>query len=154
MDYLTLKWLHVLSSTVLFGTGIGTAFGLFVASLRRDRAALAAVTRSVVLADWLFTTPAVIVQPVTGYWLASMAGMPWTRGWLLVAGLVYALAILCWLPVVVIQWRMRALFMPAGDGDRAIPARYWTLFAWWVALGSVALCCFVVLFRLMVMKHP
>lgn len=150
MDYLTLKWLHVLSSTVLFGTGIGTAFGLFVASLRRDRAALAAATRTVVLADWLFTAPAAVVQPLTGYWLAALAGIPPGRGWLLVAGIVYALAILCWLPVVAIQLRMRKLL--ASDGT-AIPPAYWPLFAWWVALGSLAFCCFVVVFRLMVMKH-
>ena len=151
MDYLTLKWLHVLSSTVLFGTGIGTAFGLFLASLRRDRAALAAATRVVVLADWRFTTPAAIVQPLTGYWLAAQAAIPVTRGWLLIAGVVYAIAILCWATVVVIQLRMRALLPPAAP---YIPAAYWPLFAWWTALGSVAFCCFVVLFRLMVMKHP
>lgn len=151
MDYLTLKWIHVLSSTVLFGTGIGTAFALFVASLRRDRAALAAATRVVVLADWLFTAPAAIVQPATGYWLAAQAAIPMTEGWLLMAGIVYAVAIACWLPVVVIQWRMRRLLATAED---AIPAPYWPLFAGWVALGSIAFCCFVVLFRLMVMKHP
>ncbi len=61
------------------------------------------------------------LQPVTGYWLASMVGTPRTRGWLLVASLVCAVAILCWLPVVVIQWRMRARFTPAADRD--IPAR-------------------------------
>ena len=36
MDYLTLKWVHVISSTVLFGTGIGSAFYLLVATLSRD----------------------------------------------------------------------------------------------------------------------
>jgi len=34
MDYLTLKWIHILSSTLLFGTGLGIAFFMWVAHLR------------------------------------------------------------------------------------------------------------------------
>jgi len=55
MDYITVKWLHVLSSTVLFGTGIGSAYYLLVATWSRDTRAVAAVSRHVVVADWLFT---------------------------------------------------------------------------------------------------
>jgi len=57
-SYLWLKWLHVLSSTVLFGTGIGTAFQMGFAHRRGDVRAIAVVARNVVLADWLFTLPA------------------------------------------------------------------------------------------------
>ena len=48
MDYLVVKWLHILSSTVLFGTGIGSAFYLLVATLGRDARTVAAVSRYVV----------------------------------------------------------------------------------------------------------
>jgi len=150
MDYLTLKWLHVMSSTVLFGTGIGSAFFVFVASVRRDRAALTAATRTVVLADWLFTAPAVVVQPLTGYWLAALGGISPGRGWLLTAGLLYALAIACWLPVVALQLRMRTVMATDSDG---IPPAYWPLFRWWTVLGTIAFCCFIALFRLMVLKR-
>ena len=64
-DTLLLKWLHVLSSTFLFGTGIGSAFYMLVTTLGRDVRATAVVARYVVIADWLFTTPAIIIQPVT-----------------------------------------------------------------------------------------
>ncbi len=57
MDYLTVKWLHILVSTVLFGTGIGSAFHLFVASRRGDPRTVAWVADKVVPADWLLTTP-------------------------------------------------------------------------------------------------
>ena len=36
MDYLIAKWLHILSSTLLFGTGIGSAWYMLTASLTRD----------------------------------------------------------------------------------------------------------------------
>lgn len=150
MDYLTLKWLHVMSSTVLFGTGIGSAFFVFVASVRRDRAALAAATRTVVLADWLFTAPAVVMQPLTGYWLAALAGFSPGRGWLLTAAVLYAIAIACWLPVVALQLRMRTVMATDSLG---IPPAYWPLFRWWTVLGTIAFGCFIALFRLMVLKR-
>ena len=50
--YLSLKWLHILSSVLLLGTGFGTAYYLYFANRSRDVAALAVVTRLVVRADW------------------------------------------------------------------------------------------------------
>ena len=49
--YLTLKWLHILSSVVLVGTGLGSAYYMFFANRSRDLAAQAVVTRLVVQAD-------------------------------------------------------------------------------------------------------
>ena len=55
MEYLIVKTLHILSSTFLFGTGVGTAFFMLFTSLGRDVASVATVSRLVVRADWLFT---------------------------------------------------------------------------------------------------
>src|SRR5690606_14313939 len=54
MEYLIAKWLHILTSAVLFGTGIGTAFYLFAISLGRDTRQVATISRYVVIGDWLF----------------------------------------------------------------------------------------------------
>ena len=56
MSYEVAKWLHILSSTVLFGTGLGSAYYMFFASLSGDARTVAHVVRYVVIADWLFTT--------------------------------------------------------------------------------------------------
>jgi uncharacterized membrane protein len=45
MEYPILKWLHVLSSTLLFGTGLGSAWYMFWASLSRDPRTIATVVR-------------------------------------------------------------------------------------------------------------
>ena len=66
MDYLVLKWLHVLSSTLLFGTGIGSAYYMLLTSLAREPVAVARVVRQVVWADWMFTTTTIVLQPLTG----------------------------------------------------------------------------------------
>lgn len=82
MDYLNVKLLHVLSSTVLFGTGIGSAFYLLVATQSRDVRFIAGVTRWVVRAVWLFTATAAVLQPATGLWLVYKAGFALSARWL------------------------------------------------------------------------
>jgi uncharacterized membrane protein len=153
MDYLAVKWIHVLSSTVLFGTGIGSAFYLLVATLRGDARQVAAVSGWVVWADWLFTTPTAVLQPLTGWWLVREAGMPWSQPWLAWSVGLYALAIACWLPVVVIQVRLHAEARQCAVGGMGLSRRYRRLFVPWVLLGCVAFVAFVAIFWLMVTKR-
>ena len=154
MDYLAVKWLHVLSSTVLFGTGIGSAFYLLRASLSRDARAVAIVSRYVVMADWLFTAATVVLQPLTGWWMMRLAaGMPWTTPWIAWSVGLYGFAVACWLPVVWIQLRLRDLSAQAAAAGAALPRAYWRFFAWWVALGTSAFIAFLAIFYLMVAKR-
>jgi len=150
-EYLLLKTVHILSSTLLFGTGLGTAFHGFMANRSGDLAARRIVNRNVVIADWLFTTPAVIVQPVTGVWLARIAGYPLTTGWLAAAIMLYVFVGACWLPVVGIQIEMRRIVDRIADGE-ALPARYFNLSRIWFVLGWPAFAGVLVIFWLMVTK--
>ncbi|HZY20581.1 MAG TPA: DUF2269 domain-containing protein [Ramlibacter sp.] len=153
MDYLALKWLHILSSTVLFGTGVGSAFYLLVATLGRDARTVAAVSGWVVIADWLFTTTTAVLQPLTGWWLVRSAGMPWSQPWLAWSVGLYAVAIACWLPVVWIQLRLREESRRCVRDGQALSARYWRFFAAWAALGFVAFFAFLAIFWMMVTKR-
>src|SRR5690554_694254 len=152
MDYLFVKWLHVLSSTILFGTGIGSAFYLLVSSLSRDVALAAGVTRWVVRADWLFTATTVVLQPATGLWLAWRAGLPLGSTWLAWSLALYAVAIACWLPVVWLQMRLRDVAARTHASGGELAADYWRLFRWWFALGVPALVSFLAIFWLMIAK--
>lgn len=152
MDYITVKWLHIMSSTFLFGTGVGSAFYMLFATLSRDVRAVAVVSRIVVWADWLFTTTTVVLQPLTGYAMMRMAGFPLTSRWLMWSIALYALAVACWLPVVWLQMRMRAIARDAAQQGTALPATYWRYFLLWAALGIPAFVAFVMIFYLMVAK--
>ena len=44
--YLTLKLMHVIGATVLFGTGLGIAFFMFMANRTRDPATIAHTART------------------------------------------------------------------------------------------------------------
>lgn len=152
MTYLVIKWLHVLSSTILFGTGIGSAFYMLLTSLGRDARTVARVTRLVVIADWLFTTPTAILQPATGLYLAHLANMQLASGWLAWSIGLYVLAIGCWLPVVFLQMRLAASARVSADTGTPLSAAYWRMLWIWVALGAIAFFAFVGIFWLMVTK--
>jgi uncharacterized membrane protein len=152
MDYLIVKWAHIVSSTILFGTGIGSAFYMLAVSRTRDVPAIAVVTRYVVIADWLFTAPAVLIQPLSGWYLMSRAGWPLSASWLRDAIAFYVFAICCWAPVVWLQLRMRDMARHAALSQETLPARYWRYLSWWIVLGSWAFVAFVVVFFLMVAK--
>lgn len=152
MTYLVVKWLHILSSTVLFGTGLGSAYYMFFASRTRDPHVVATVARQVVIADWIFTTPTVILQPLTGFWLIHLAGYPLTSAWILWSIVLYLVAGAAWLPVVWMQIRMRELARHADHVGQPLPESYWRLLRIWVALGVIAFLALVVVFYLMVAK--
>lgn len=152
MSYLLFKWLHVVFSTLIFGTGIGSAFYLFVSSLRRDAVVVAGIARIVVWADWLFTATTAVLQPLTGLWLVHLAGFPLSTPWIAWSLGLYAVAIACWLPVVGLQIRMRDLAVAAARDGKELPQAYWRCFRIWTSLGIPAFFAFMAIFYLMVVK--
>lgn len=152
MDYLLLKWIHILSSTVLFGTGMGSAFYMFMANRRKHVPDIYFATRHVVIADWLFTTPSIIVQFVTGVGLVHVLGYELFDGWVFAALALYFFAGACWLPVVWMQVKMRNMAKQAVDNNTDLPDAYWQMDKWWITLGSLAFPAVMVIFYLMVFK--
>lgn len=152
MEYLLAKWLHVMSSTVLFGTGLGSAFYMFTTNRTQDVRAIAVVARRVVLADWLFTTPTAILQPLTGAWLVQLSDIPWSTGWVAWSLALYVLAGACWLPVVWLQIRMAQMAEKAAAGGQPLPARFRRYSRLWTLLGWPAFAAFIAIFYLMVVK--
>ncbi len=150
--YEVVKTLHVLSGAIIFGTGLGTAFVMWRADRGGDLAAIAFAARHTVIADWLFTTPAVIFQPLSGLWLAGQAGFSLGEGWLLWTYGLYALAAACWLPVVRLQLRLRDLAGEAAAAGAPLPPGYRRAMIAWFRLGWPAFIAMLAIFYLMVAK--
>jgi len=150
--YLLLKTLHVLSSVLLVGTGFGTAYFFYFANRSANVQAQAVVARLVVRADWWFTTPAAIVQPLSGLALVRMAGYPLDAPWIAWALALYVLAGACWLPVLWLQHRMAAMARDAATRGEPLPARYRQYARRWEWLGYPAFAAMLVVFWLMVAK--
>jgi uncharacterized membrane protein len=151
-SYLIIKTLHILSSVLMVGTGFGTAFYLFFANRSKSVETMSVVSRLVCRADWWFTTPAVIFQPLSGLWLAHTAGFSWTAPWLLVSLGLYVLAGVCWVPVVWLQLRMARIAGAAAASGQHMPVQYWHYARRWELLGYPAFIAMVVVYFLMVAK--
>jgi len=145
--YTWIKLLHIISATLLFGTGLGIAFFMLKAHLSGSKEAMRITTQHVVIADWIFTAPAVIIQLSTGLWLTSQLGISYGSAWFISVVSLFIIIGACWLPVVSIQIRIRDIINGKG------PVReYRRLMKIWVALGIPAFLSVLILFYLMVFK--
>lgn len=152
MTYLLLKYLHVIGASVLLGTGAGIAFFMLLASITANATTVAAVARIVVIADFVFTATAVVVQPVTGVALAWHMGWSLWEGWIALSILLYLITGAFWLPVVWMQMRMRDLAGQAAASGRPLPPLYHRLFRLWFAFGFPAFGAVLAIFWLMIAK--
>ncbi len=146
MDYLWVKWLHILSST------LGIAFFMWMAHRRGDPRAIAETARNVVIADALFTAPAVVVQLLSGLWLTDRLGIALDTLWITQSLILFAVIGVCWLPVLWLQLRARNLAREAMTSGVPLPAQYHRVMRWWFWLGWPAFLSVIVIFWLMVMK--
>ena len=151
-EYQLIKLVHVVSSTLLFGTGLGTAFHFWRAHRTGDPRVIASAARSTVLADWLFTATAVILQPLTGWWLMHQLQLPWTTPWIVATLVLYVITGACWLPVVWLQLRLRDLAAAAERDHRPLPAEYHRLYRLWFMLGWPAFAAVLGIFVLMITR--
>ena len=150
--YSLVKTLHILSATLLFGTGLGIAFFMFRSMFTTSINEKLYAAKTTVLADYLFTFPAVIIQPISGAWLVWKAGFDWDSTWLVITYIIYGVAALCWLPVVWLQIKMKNMLMACAQNNTDVPDCYHRYFRYWFILGWPAFVGLVVVFFLMVQK--
>ncbi|MFZ6861888.1 DUF2269 family protein [Undibacterium sp. Ji67W] len=153
MSYNLIKTLHILSMVLLFGTGLGSAFYKWMADCSRVIAHIAVTNKHVVLADWIFTTPCVIFQPLSGLMMIYIAGWPLSDRWIVASLILYTLAGICWLPVLYLQIRMQKMSELALQESRDLSPDYWRLTTMWFWLGVPAFASMVLVVALMVFKH-
>jgi uncharacterized membrane protein len=150
MDWtLLLRWLHVIGACVLLGTGAGIAFFALMAHRTGQAVLIAHTLRIVVIADWVFTASAVVVQPITGYLLARAIGWPMSEGWIVLSLALYVVTGVFWLPVVWMQARMQKLAMQAAAANEPLPVTYHQLFRLWFAFGFPAFAAVLAIIWLM-----
>jgi uncharacterized membrane protein len=150
MVFLIVKTIHILSATLLFGTGLGTAFHMWATHLRGDVRAIASTARNVVLADWLFIATSGIMQPISGIAMARLGGFDPTASWLLLVYGLYALALMCWVPVVWLQMRVARIAGRCVVDGTPLPPAYFRIMRAWFWLGWPAFIALIGIFWLMV----
>ncbi len=145
-----LRWLHVIGATVLLGTGAGIAFFMLMAHRTKDVHVIAHTAKIVVIADWIFTATAAIVQPITGSLLALQLGWSLTEPWILISIGLYVFVGAFWVPVIWIQKQMQLSAETALITGKDLPDRYYRLFNIWFACGFPAFFAMLVIIGLMI----
>lgn len=136
----------------MFGTGMGTAFFKLMSDLYASVETKNFINSKVVLADWIFTTPSVIIQPITGIWLLVIMKIPFTTNWVIYSFVLYAIAGLCWLPVLFMQMSMLKITKQALKESKELPKRYFSYVMIWSILGFIAFWAMLMIVYLMVFK--
>lgn len=150
--YEFLLLLHIGGACVLLGTGAGIAFFMLISNMRGTPAEIAHTAGIVVLADFMFTATAVVVQPITGWLLAREVGWPLTEGWVMLSLSLYVMVGLFWLPVVWIQMRLHTMAKNAAETGADLPPEYTKLFRIWIVCGFPAFAGVMAILWLMIAK--
>lgn len=149
MIYEWLKIIHVISSAILFGTGMGTAFYMLYVNYQNNLELIANATRQVVIADWLFTGSSGVIQAITGLAMVYLKGYAITSLWIIGSIFGYLIALICWLPVVWLQIKCRDLAYQALTTSTQLSSLYYRYFKIWLLLGIPAFIALVGVFFLM-----
>lgn len=147
----TWKFVHVLCASVLLGTGAGIAFFVLAAHRTHHPGVIAVTARFAVVANLIFMATAIVLLPLSGWALARAIGLfPLQESWIVLSIYLSLFVVLCWLPVVFIQIRIRNLAREAAVTTKKLPAEYRRLFVLWFCLGWPALAAVIAIFALMV----
>jgi len=150
-NYLLLKLIHILSAVVIAGTGTGIAFFMFMANRSSNVAAITITARHVILADWVFTAPAVLTQFVSGVLLMMNLEYSFTSTWFYLVVSLFIFIGVCWIPVVLIQYKLKTLAEHSLITGVLDP-RFRKMMRLWTALAVPAFISVLVIFWLMVFK--
>lgn len=146
-----IRLLHVVSSALMFGVGVG-AFWFMVTTVRSGNpAAIAVTTRNAVRAEWFIAAPVAVIQPTTGYLLMLQLGYPLQSLWFYAVAALYIVAGMCWVYLVKAELKMRAV-AAAHSSSPAMPDEFGALFGRWTLLAAGSFAGVLAIFWLMVFR--
>jgi uncharacterized membrane protein len=147
MIFPLIKLIHILSATLMIGTGFGSAFYLFLTYKKGKVSTVKDVLKLVILADTIFTTPSVILQLVTGIILTEMLGLTFGNWFWQVMGISLIIFIL-WVRAAFIQLKLRKII----EMENEITEEFHRLMRIWFYLGVPSFLGSMLIYYLMVFK--
>ena len=151
MVHALIRLLHIVSSALMLGVGVG-AFWFMLTSVRSGNpAAIAVITRNAVRAEWFIAVPVAIIQPTTGYLLMLQLGYPLHSRWFAAVVTLYVVAGMCWVYLVKAELKLRDLATAHGTSV-ALPDEFGALVRRWTRLAMGSFAGVLAIFALMVFR--
>ncbi|MDR3525601.1 MAG: DUF2269 domain-containing protein [Acetobacteraceae bacterium] len=152
MEIQIAKTAHILSAFLLCGAGFGLALRCLASRVPRQMHVMLMSQSQLVLLDCLFTMPALVLQPLTGFWLAIVAGVPLTAPWMEASLALYAVTLGCNFAALWLQGGMLDTAEAALRGESELSARYHRHYRAWNILGWPAFAATLAITVLMVVR--
>jgi uncharacterized membrane protein len=146
-----IKFVHVLAAAAMFGVWLCLAVFMLLAHRSGNTSVVALTAQFVVSAEKVLMIPAVVLQPLSGFPLASAIGLqPFGELWILISLVFYAVIVVCWIIAMRIEIRIRGLAREAALESRSLPKAYRRQFRTWCLLAGPVLVGMACTFALMI----
>lgn len=152
IDYDLIKTAHIIFSTLFLGGGAVSAFFKFKARKVSDLNTLKYIHETIVTADYLFTLPAVIGLPLTGFWMLDFDPLTKLETWVELGIFLYLIAISCWVPAAILQIKMKNCIKKSIEDGSGLNENYYKYSKIWFLLGVPSVVATVFIFYVMVSK--
>jgi uncharacterized membrane protein len=141
-----IKFVHLLAAAMMFGTWLCLAAFMVLAHRSGNTSVVALVAQFVVSVEKWVMLPAVVLQPLSGFPLASAIGMqPLSELWILAATALFAVVVVCWILAMRTEINIRGLAREAALESEPLPKTYrqqyrrWSLFAGPLLVGMACI---------------
>ncbi len=145
-----IKFVHVLAAAAMFGTALAVALFMVLADRSGNASVIAVTARFAVVVELMVMIPALALQPISGFPLASAVGLTLGEFWIMLSLLIYALIVAGWLAVLVLEIRIRDLTQEAVLAGLPLPEAYFGMFRLYTVLVWPTLAAMIVVFALMI----
>lgn len=149
-----LLFLHLFGAVIFLGNIITAAFWKIRADLKGDPAAIHSTVKNVLLCDFIFTLPGLVLMIVSGSLMAIQAGYSMTEfNWLTLSILLFSLTGILWLAVLLPLQRSMIRHSAQALESGVITDAYRRASHYWAVSGTVATLLPIVILYLMIAKN-
>lgn len=148
-----LLFLHILGAIIFLGNIVTAAIWKIRADLRRDPGFIHNTVKNVLLADFIFTLPGIILIIVSGILMAVQSGYSMdTFNWLTLSLFLFVLTGILWFAILIPLQRSMIRYSARSIDDGFIANEYQKVSRYWAFVGVAATLLPVVILYLMVTK--
>jgi uncharacterized membrane protein len=146
-----IKFVHVLAAAIMVGAWLGVALFMVLAHRSGNTAVVALTAQFVVSAEKILVAPAIVLQALSGFPLASAIGLsPFAEFWIDASLGIFVAVLLCWAGALRTEIRIRALSRQAALNSVPLPVSYQALFRTWSMLAVPILLGMLSVYALMI----
>lgn len=145
--------IHVFGSVLFLGNIITAAFWKVRADIKKQPLVIHQTVKSLMLADYVFTIPGIILIVISGAMMAARAAIPLHGfNWLTLSLLLFAITGVIWLAILIPMQRALIRHSAACIDTGHISEDYKRISRWYAAVGIMVTLLPVVVLYLMISK--